>query len=122
QLLLVPALLLVGACSESPIGPGTPDPLAVSVLTQHNDNTRAGWNPGETVLNTSNVNVGQFGALFNLLVDDQVYAQPLVVANVLIGGGYHNVVYVATVNNTLYAFDGDYARSHWKQNFTRARW
>ncbi|PYO95392.1 MAG: hypothetical protein DMD62_02240 [Gemmatimonadetes bacterium] len=121
-LLLAPALFLVGACSESPIGPGTPDPLAVSVLTQHNDNTRSGWNPDETVLNTSNVKVGQFGALFNLLVDDQVYAQPLVVANVLIGGGYHNVVYVATVNNTVYAFDGDDGRLYWKKNFTRAGW
>ena len=74
------------------------------------------------MLNTSNVNVGQFGALFNLLVDDQVYAQPLVVANVLIGGGYHNVVYVATVNNTVYAFDGDDGRLYWKKNFTRAGW
>ncbi|HEY7194967.1 MAG TPA: hypothetical protein VH439_14590 [Gemmatimonadales bacterium] len=122
HLFSVAALFLLGACSESPTNPGTPDPLAVSVLTQHNDNTRAGWNPNETVLNTSNVNVGQFGALFSLLVDDQVYSQPLVVANVLINGGYHNVVYVATVNNSVYAFDGDDGRLYWKRNFTRAGW
>ena len=119
-LVLVPGLFLLGACSENPTGASSPDSLAVSVLTQHNDNTRAGWNSRETVLNTSNVNVTQFGALFDLVVDDQVYAQPLVVANVLINGGYHNVVYVATVNNTVYAFDGDDGRQYWKRNFTRA--
>jgi len=121
-LVLVPGLFLLGACSESPTGASSPDSLAISVLTQHNDNTRAGWNSRETVLNTSNVNVSQFGALFDLVVDDQVYAQPLVVANVLINGGYHNVVYVATVNNTVYAFDGDDGRQYWKKNFTRAGW
>ena len=79
DLLLVPVLLLFGACSESPTAPSTPDSLAVSVLTQHNDNTRAGWNANETALTTGNVNVNQFGFQFALAVDDQVYAQPLVV-------------------------------------------
>jgi len=46
----------------------------ISVLTQHNDNTRAGLNNKETVLTTSNVNTAQFGRLFTLTVDDQVYA------------------------------------------------
>ncbi|MEO7962779.1 MAG: hypothetical protein ABIT38_02595, partial [Gemmatimonadaceae bacterium] len=64
----------------------------MSVLTQHNDNSRAGWNANETALNTSNVNVAKFGAVFTLSVDDQVYAQPLVVGHVSIGGGTHNVV------------------------------
>lgn len=103
-------------------GPGQPDPLAVSVLTQHNDNTRAGLNANETVLNTSNVNVAQFGFLFNLVVDDQVHGQPLVVANVQIDNGYHNVVYVATANNSIYAFDGDNGRLYWHRNYTRAGW
>jgi hypothetical protein len=113
-------LVLVAGCAGHITDTGSPDPLAVSVLTQHNDNTRAGWNDRETVLTTSNVNVAHFGALFSLAVDDQVYAQPLVVANVVIGGsnGYRNVVYVATVNNTVYAFDGDNGRLYWRRNFT----
>ena len=116
------ALTVLTACASSITDAGKPDPLAVSVLTQHNDNTRAGWNANETVLNTSNVNVATFGLLFNLAVDDQVYAQPLVVANVPIGNGFHNVVYIATVANTVYAFDGDNGQLYWKRNYTRAGW
>ncbi len=104
-LLLVAALL--SACAGHITDARIPNPQTVSVPTQHNDNTRAGWNDSETVLTTSNVNVTHFGALFSLLVDDQVYAQPLVVGDVAIGTEHRNVVYVATVNNTLYAFDGD---------------
>ena len=98
--------------------PVAPNPQSVSVLTQHNDNTRAGWNDHETALTTSNVNVQQFGKVFTLAVDDQVYAQPLVVGHVPIGGGDHNVVYVATVNNTVYAFDGDDGTLYWMKNYT----
>jgi hypothetical protein len=90
----------------------------ISVLTQHNDNTRAGLNNQETVLTTANVNTKQFGKLFSLAVDDQVYAQPLVVGNVSVGSGVNNVVYVATVNNTIYAYDGTNGTLYWKKNFT----
>lgn len=96
----------------------TPNPQSVSVLTQHNDNSRAGWNANETALTANNVNVQKFGYVFTLPVDDQVYAQPLVVGHVSIGGGVHNVVYVATVNNTLYAFDGDDGTLYWQKSFT----
>jgi hypothetical protein len=90
----------------------------VSVLTQHNDNQRTGANLSETILNTSNVNGNQFGQLFKLPVDDQVYASPLYVANLNIAGGTRNVVYVATVNNTIYAFDADKGGSAlWTRNF-----
>ncbi|HTC93898.1 MAG TPA: hypothetical protein VK699_10635, partial [Terriglobales bacterium] len=90
----------------------------VSVLTQHNDNQRTGANLNETILNTSNVNVNQFGLLFKLAVDDQVYASPLYVAGLNIGGVVHNVVYVATVNNTVYAFDADRGGTAlWTRNF-----
>ena len=53
----------------------------VSVLTQHNDNSRTGQNLQETVLNTSTVNVSNFGKLFSLPVDGNIYVQPLYVPN-----------------------------------------
>jgi outer membrane protein assembly factor BamB len=113
--------LLLATCRDT-VAPGSgikpPNPQSVSVLTQHNDNTRSGWNDNETALTTTNVNVRQFGEVFTLPVDDQLYAQPLVVGHVAIGGGFHNVVYVATVNNTLYAFDGDDGTLYWQKNFT----
>lgn len=115
-------LLLLATCKDNvapePPPPPPPNPQSVSVLTQHNDNNRSGWNDNETALTTSNVNVQQFGELFTLAVDDQVYAQPLVVGHALIGGGYHNVVFVATVSNTLYAYDGDTGALYWQKSFT----
>src|SRR5450756_2151482 len=116
--------LLLATCRDSSApASGTkpnpnPNPQSVSVLTQHNDNSRSGWNDNETALTTTNVNIQQFGEVFTLLVDDQVYAQPLVVGHVYIGGSDHNVVLVATVNNTLYAFDGDNGTLYWQKNFT----
>src|SRR6267378_3086842 len=111
-------LMLLATCTETPTDTSTTNPQSVSVPTQHNDNTRSGWNDNETALTTSNVNVQQFGAVFTLTVDDQVYAQPLVVGHVFIGATYHNVVYIATVNNTLYAYDGDNGRLYWRKSFT----
>ena len=117
------AVLLLSTCrnSEAPINTNPPPPPAqsVSVLTQHNDNNRSGWNADEKALTTANVNPQQFGLVFTLLVDDEVYAQPLVVGHVLMGSAYRNVVIIATVNNTLYAFDGDNGTLYWQKNFTR---
>src|SRR5246500_4966823 len=78
-----------------------------SVLTQHNDNARTGQNTSETILNTSNVNVNQFGKLFVMPSDGQVYAQPLYVPGVTINGGVHNLVVLATENDSVYAYDAD---------------
>ena len=111
-------LLLLATCKETLTNTSPTNPQSVAVLTQHNDNTRSGWNDHETALTTSNVNVRQFGAVFTLPVDDQVYAQPLVVGHVSVGGGDRNVVYIATVNNTLYAYDGDNGRLYWQRSFT----
>jgi hypothetical protein len=81
----------------------------VAVTTFHYDNGRTGWNSHETRLNPTNVASTQFGLLHTVTLDDQVDAQPLVVANVNITGGNHqgkhNVVYVGTDNNTVYAID-----------------
>lgn len=82
-------------------------PAQVNVLTQHNDLERTGANLQETVLTHENVNVKQFGMLFKRVLDGQVYSQPLYVAHVKIGGGFHDVVYVTTVNNSVYAFDAN---------------
>src|SRR5580693_5591539 len=72
----------------------------VNVLTQHNDLDRTGANLQETILKPGNVDVKHFGQLFKHIVDDQVYAQPLIATGVEINGGTHDVVYITTVNNS----------------------
>jgi hypothetical protein len=82
-----------------------------SVTTYHNDTYRTGWNNAETTLTPSNVNAAQFGLLTTVALDDQVDAQPLLVPNVNITAGnfqgLHNVVYVVTGNDTVYAIDAN---------------
>ena len=93
----------------------------VSVFTHRYNNQHTGWNNREERLTTQNVNSRQFGAVFMLPVDDQIYAQPLVIAGLNIKGSIRNTVFVATVNNSVYAFDADqYGAPLWKVNLTPA--
>jgi hypothetical protein len=94
----------------------------VNVTTYHNDNARTGQNTAETVLTPSLLTSGGFGRLFSQKVDGQIYAQPLLVSGVTIGGVKHNVVYVATEHASVYAFDatsnkGANADPLWKVSF-----
>lgn len=93
-----------------------------SVVTQHNNTARTGANLAETILTTTNVNVSEFGKLFERVVDDEIYAQPLYVDGVNIANvGVRNVVYVATNNDSVYAFDADNPAATsplWRVNYT----
>lgn len=105
-LLGVSSTVLLTSVTLSSTTTGTASPA--TVLTQHNDISRTGANLNETILNTSNITVSQFGKLFTRTVDGHVYAQTLYVPAVTIPGkGTVNVVYVATMHNSVYAFDAD---------------
>jgi hypothetical protein len=82
---------------------------SVSVPTWHNDNWRTGRNIRETILTPLGINdPAKFGKVCKAITDGQIYAQPLVVANVTIQGQFYpNVVYVVTQNDSVYAFDGN---------------
>jgi len=95
-----------------------PSAKSADVLTQHNDQFRSGANLTESVLTPANVTVSKFGKLFSYAVDGSVYAQPLSVSNLSIGGGTHNVVYVATMEDSVYAFDADKNTTYWHVSFT----
>ncbi len=91
-----------------------------SVLTFHNDTLRTGQNLNETLLNTGNVNPQHFGKRVSYPVDGQVYTQPLFVHDVVIQGHHSHVVYVATENDSVYAFDADQVHvvaPLWKTSF-----
>jgi len=93
-----------------------PSARAVNVVMQHNDLSRTGANTSETILTPTNV-ATSFGQLFENPVDGQIYAQPLYVQNLSISNGVHNVVFVCTENNSVYAFDADGAGvTYWVTN------
>ena len=97
----------------------------VAVVTQHNDNGRSGANTQEGALAPANVNTAQFGKLFSYTLDDQTYSQPLYVPHLTmsVDGQMHNVVFVTTVNNSVYAWDADSNTANaglplWQRNLT----
>ena len=89
-----------------------------AVLQRGYDPGLSGANLSETTLTTANVTPGTFGLVATLPVDADVYAQPLYVPHVAVAGqGTHNVLYVASMNDTLYAFDADSGAQLWTVNF-----
>lgn len=95
--------------------------IGQSVIMQHNDLKRTGWDAGETTLTQANVSGGTFGKLFDRTLDEQTYSQPLIINNVPIGGGNHNIIIVTTVSNSIYAFDADDSATmnpYWHVNLT----
>jgi hypothetical protein len=95
--------------------------LSADVLTYHNDNADTGENLNETTLNPTNVNVSTFGKLFSVATDGQAYAQPLVKTGVTIATGaaqgVHDVVFIATEHDSLYAFDAHDGTLLWHRSF-----
>ena len=91
---------------------------AVDVLTQHNDQWRTGSNTRETALTTASVTPATFGKLYTYLVHGYVYAQPLYVSGLTVAGGQHNLLFVATMEDDVYAFDADNNATYWHKQFT----
>ncbi|HXW51211.1 MAG TPA: hypothetical protein VEJ41_04415 [Candidatus Acidoferrales bacterium] len=99
----------------------SPSPTSLDVTTYHNDNMRTGWNPNETVLTTTSVASTSFGLIGQMLVDGTVLAQPLFVRQYQVPGqGVHDLVIVATENNSVYAFDAATFQLVWHVNLGTA--
>ncbi|HEY6769303.1 MAG TPA: choice-of-anchor D domain-containing protein [Candidatus Sulfotelmatobacter sp.] len=100
-------------------------PVVVSgyagTVTHHNDTFRTGQNSTEAALTTGNIAPAQFGKIFKYTVDGQIYTEPLWVPNLTISGVAHNVVFVATQHDSVYAFDADnatlYPNPLWQTSF-----
>jgi hypothetical protein len=79
----------------------------VDIPTWHADTNRSGLNAKETSLTTANVAPMSFGKLFSYAVDGYVYGEPLLMSHITVNGAAHNVIYVATEHDSVYAFDAD---------------
>lgn len=92
----------------------------VNVFTRSYDNNRSGANLNETILTPSNVTASQFGKLFTIRTDGEIFAQPLYVSQLKVGGSTHNVVFAATMRDSIYAIDGDTGEVLWERNYDAA--
>ena len=111
-------LVFLSGCGSSEMsgnsgGGNSPQSSGVDVTTYKNDLARTGLNPSETILTTSNVNPATFGLLRTLSVTGKVDAQPLYLSQLSISGSAHNVVFVATEHDMVYAFDSDTGSALW---------
>ena len=98
--------------ADAPAPPTSSQPI--NVLTYHDDNMRTGLMQLETVLTLANVNSTSFGKVNFLTADGKVDAEPLYVSNVMINSVIHNVVYVVSEHDSIYAFDADTGAQLWK--------
>jgi PQQ-like domain len=117
------AIVATAAADKTKTGKAT---VAVTdlagVFTYHNDLARTGQNLQEYALTPAAVSGGSFGKRWSCAVDGDVYAQPLYIANLVIGGGTHNVLIVATQHDSVYAIDADDQACHvfWQKSFLGA--
>src|SRR6266566_4765231 len=103
---LILVVLLAGVLTGYTFAPAAHAAASnTAVLTYKNDSARTGQYSNETILNKSNVNSSHFGKHVSYSVDGQEYAQPLFVPNLTVNGGTHNVVFVSTEHDSVYAFD-----------------
>src|SRR5690349_7535471 len=116
SIVIFAAAYVVTAQSDITAAPAVPLP----VLTWHNDTLRTGRH-GETILTLANVNPSNFGLKFVRPADGKVFAQPLYLPNVAIPGkGIHNIVFLATEHDTVYAYDADNAALLWQKTMLKA--
>ncbi len=88
------------------------------VLTYHNDNNRSGWFSAETQLTPANVTSSSFGLQKVILLDGRIDAEPLFVSGQTIQGqGVHDVIYIATETNSVYAYDAVSGAILWHTQF-----
>ena len=114
----VATLILIASCVALYAGESRAPSSPQDVLTYHGNNLRNGWYSAETILNTSNVTPSSFGVLHVILLNGRIDAQPLYVsAQTISGQGVHNVVYVATETNIVYAIDADSGAILWQRQF-----
>jgi outer membrane protein assembly factor BamB len=103
-----------GSGSAGMSSDGTAMAITHDVLTYHNDIGRTGQNLNETILTPANVNATTFGKVGFFAADGKVDAQPLFVESLAIAGGTHNVLYVVTEHDSVYALDADSGTQLWQ--------
>ena len=110
-----------GSSSPSqPNQPGQPQTGSTDITTYKYDLARTGQNLTETTLTTANVKSSSFGLLRVLAADGKVDAQPLYLSGLTVQGGMHNVVFVATENDSVYAFDAASGTALWKVSLLKS--